>query len=76
MVVSQPVDVSWIDRVVFWNKKVVSKSAISPALDMFVVKNKDKQELFLKFKYAGNTQFHKVTTSELQTVIDRFNSVS
>lgn len=69
-------ELTWIDKLVFWNKKVVSKSTISPVLHMFVVKREDEQELFLKFTHTGNTQFHKVTTEELQTAIDRFNSTS
>jgi len=73
--VTQLVALSWLEKFVFWNKKVVSKKLISPELEVFVVQSKDERELFLKFKYTGNTQFHKVTTSELQTAIDMFNSV-
>ena len=66
--------ISWIDKIAFWNKEIITKEAINSELDLFVVKSKTANELHLKFKHRGNTQFHKVTVEDLQRAIDVYRS--
>lgn len=65
---------SILDRTTLFRYNIIGAWKISDNCTMFVCKKKKENLVYLKFKYAGNIQFHKIKLEELDFVIEGLKS--
>jgi hypothetical protein len=61
-----------VDRVVLWRHKVTKISIISNHIKLFHIDG-ESVKFVLKFSYAGNVQFHKLTNDEAAEIVSELS---
>lgn len=64
----------WIDRIVLWRSGPIHSSQVAKNLHVIETQN-PKLPIALKFKYAGNTQYHQLSNTEADALITELNSI-
>jgi len=64
------VNPSILDRTALFRSTIIRAWKILDNCTIYVCKKKNEKLVYLKFKYAGNIQFHKIKLAELDFVIE------
>lgn len=63
---------TFIDRVFLWRHKVAKTSIISKHIKIFHLDG-ERTKFILKFSYAGNIQYHKLTADEAAQIVSELS---